>query len=376
MPAHRACAPADEPSGFCRHRSPLPPVRGPGGSSSARLAGTWRRRPGRAGAAEKTMEQAGNGTPGGAASDAKAKADKPDRRRANSLVKSAKKLASAAVAAARGKKSARKTTAERLDGGAPRRRRGTTAAPPSAASRIRPAPDAAGRPAAAAARPGGGAARPAQARGRPRSLLPQPAMLWRSAGLDTQREEPAPAARLDAEACDARASCTAGNYGRPRPKPPSRRWGQRRCSGPRCSTSARIGKGAWMGTRPRNPGRGAAAAAAAPGAPRVAGLFDAADRAPRPPPRARRRPRRGGSPARRADDGGSSRRSGRDRWCRLCPRAAAAPRGRVWLIGSGRASYVAVAGAPTAANSKYASIAKRRTQIQIHGWSRRAKYFR
>ena len=56
------------------------------------------------------MEQAGNGTPGGAApSDAKPqKPISPTRRRANSLVKSAKKLASAAVAAATGKKAAKK----------------------------------------------------------------------------------------------------------------------------------------------------------------------------------------------------------------------------------------------------------------------------
>ena len=57
------------------------------------------------------MEQAGNnGTPGGAApSDAKSqKPISPTRRRANSLVKSAKKLASAAVAAATGKKGAKK----------------------------------------------------------------------------------------------------------------------------------------------------------------------------------------------------------------------------------------------------------------------------
>jgi len=162
--------------------------------------------------------QAGNnGTPGGAApSDAKPKKPiSPTRRRANSFVKSAKKLASAAVAAATGKKAAKKKRprTRSMEEGSPRAAAAAAAAPPplpqaphpdDADRRPTPRPDE-GRP-----------PRPPDREAAPRGLRKLAAVLDRLllahsvddvveeffvTGLDAQRDgRQAAGARLDAEA--------------------------------------------------------------------------------------------------------------------------------------------------------------------------------
>ena len=160
----------------------------------------------------KTMEQAGDhGTPGGAPSDAKPKKPiSPTRRRANSLVKSAKKLASAAVAAATGKKAAKKKRprTRSMEEGSPR---AAAAAPPPLPQA--PHPDADRRP---TPKPDGRTPRPPDREAAPRGLRKLAAVLDRLllahsvddvveeffvTGLDAQRDgRQAAGARLDAEA--------------------------------------------------------------------------------------------------------------------------------------------------------------------------------
>ena len=167
------------------------------------------------------MDQAGtNGAPGGAApSDAKPKKPiSPTRRRANSFVKSAKKLASAAVAAATGKKAAKKKRprTRSMEEGSPRAAAAADAAPPPPLPQAPHPDDADRRP---TPRPGEG--RPPRQPDRdreaaPRGLRKLAAVLDRLllahsvddvveeffvTGLDAQRDgRQAAGARLDAEA--------------------------------------------------------------------------------------------------------------------------------------------------------------------------------
>ena len=159
----------------------------------------------------KKPEQAGNnGTPGGAApSDAKPKKPiSPTRRRANSLVKSAKKLASAAVAAATGKKAAKKKRPR--SGSMEGSPRAAAAAPPPLPRA--PHPEFDRRPLPGEGRP----PRPPDREAAPRGLRKLAVVLDRLllahsvddvveeffvTGLDAQRDgRQAAGARLDAEA--------------------------------------------------------------------------------------------------------------------------------------------------------------------------------
>ena len=163
------------------------------------------------------MEQAGNnGTPGGAApSDAKPqKPISPTRRRANSLVKSAKKLASAAVAAATGKKAAKKKRPRSGSmEGSPRAAAAAAATPPPLPQAPHPEFDRRPTPKPGEGRP----PRPPDRReAAPRGLRKLAAVLDRLllahsvddvveeffvTGLDAQRDgRQAAGARLDAEA--------------------------------------------------------------------------------------------------------------------------------------------------------------------------------
>ena len=165
------------------------------------------------------MERAGNnGTPGGAVpSDAKPKKPiSPTRRRANSFVKSAKKLASAAVAAATGKKAAKKKRprTRSMEEGSPRAAAAAAAAPPPPLPQAPHPDDADRRP---TPRPGEGRPpRPPDREAVPRGLRKLAVVLDRLllahsvddvveeffvTGLDAQRDgRQAAGARLDAEA--------------------------------------------------------------------------------------------------------------------------------------------------------------------------------
>ena len=302
---------------------------------------TWRRRAGRRPAAEKPEQAGNNGTPGGAPSDAKPKKPiSPTRRRANSLVGVGEEAGQRGGRGGDGQEECQEKNdrggATSMEGARRRRRadhrhyhreyhrlhiQNLTGAP-------RPKPGE-GRP-----------PRPPDREAAPRSaLFGKLAVVldrlllahsdWRRGGgifrhwFGCAARRPAgrrralgrrgPAARVPAARRETKA--------RPRPKPPSRRSARTaRCPSPRCSTSARIGKGAWTATRPRNPrsrarrrrrrrSRGATG--------RRAGSSTRPTGRPRPPPRARA----GAAAAAPRRDGpttaGSSRRSGPPTWCSL-----------------------------------------------------------
>ena len=149
-------------------------------------------------------------------------------------------------------------------------------------------------------------------------------------GLDAQRDgRQAAGARLDAEALRRACQLHGGKLREAEAQAAVAALGANGAvPSPRCSTSARIGKGAWMGTRPRN--RRSRARRRRRRRSRAATGRGAALRRGRPRAGARPRARAGGGarrlPARRADDGGSSRRSGpRDRCSLLSPCSVALP---------------------------------------------------